>query len=92
MRFKENELVKHFKRETFSKEQLLENPGLYIYKILSFAEHTETKETLVIYQAIYSYGDVRVGNIYARPLEMFESEVDNNKYPEIKQKYRFEKF
>lgn len=43
------DIVRHFKRET------IENPATeYLYKILAFAEHTETGEKLVVYQALYA--------------------------------------
>ena len=85
-RLNKGDIVRHFKRET------LKEPGTtYLYRILEFAGHTETGETLVIYQALYEKEDSHFG-IFARPYNMFMSEVDHEKYPEIKQKYRFEKY
>ena len=89
--FKEGDIVKHFKRETISKEELEKNPNVYLYKIIGTARHTETKEELMIYKPLYESDCVTGVDYAARPLDMFLSEVDHEKYPNIKQKYRFEK-
>ena len=75
------DIVQHFKREWVSPET-----SEYLYKVLAVAYHTENGEKLVIYQALYS-----PCKICARPYDMFMSEVDREKYPDIRQKYRFEK-
>ena len=77
--FENGDIVCHFKREIKSEGTQ------YLYRIVGAAEHTETKEKLMIYQALY--GDCRM---YARPYDMFMSEIEHEKYPKIHQKYRFE--
>lgn len=74
--------------------------GLYrhfkgnVYRTLGVAKHTETGEILVIYNlclmCFNGFLDDPSCIVYARPLEMFLSEVDREKYPDAKQKYRFE--
>jgi hypothetical protein len=89
-RFHVGDIVQHFKRETLQQMNDVDR-NIYLYKILAIAEHTETKEKMVIYQALYDNDEMGIHfGVYARPYDMFMSEVDHEKYPYIKQKYRFE--
>lgn len=71
-----NEVFRHFKGNN--------------YKIIAVGHHSETKEKLVVYYDL-SQKNSTIENPCIRPLEMFMSEVDRNKYPDVKQKYRFER-
>ena len=57
-----------------------------IYQIVTLARHSEDGTQMVVYQQLYAPYEV-----YVRPLEMFMSRVDTNKYPNARQVYRFEK-
>ncbi|MGN1119519.1 MAG: DUF1653 domain-containing protein [Oscillospiraceae bacterium] len=78
-------VVQHFKRGLLTEAERAAGTK-YLYEILGTALHTETREKLVIYRALYDGGE-----IFARPLDMFLSETDREKYPEATQKFRFER-
>lgn len=74
--------VIHFKWETNK-----DHANDYIYEITGFPKNTETEEQYVAYRSV-----VDLSKEWVRPIMEFLSEVDHQKYPEIKQKYRFVKY
>ncbi|MCQ2488300.1 MAG: DUF1653 domain-containing protein [Clostridia bacterium] len=55
------------------------------YLVEELARDSETDEMVVVYRKLYDDG-----SLWVRPLDMFLSEVDHDKYPDVTQKYRFE--
>jgi len=85
-RFQPGDIVKHFKRE-LSQDALGQEPCRYLYEIVSWARHSETDERYVVYRALYGTREA-----WVRPYVMFMEEVDRAKYPQVRQRFRFEKF
>lgn len=83
-RFSIGDIVQHFKYELCDEDDRQHNK--YLYCIKGTAIHTETNEELVIYQALYAPFCT-----FARPAPAFYDKVDTVKYPDVKQKHRFEK-
>jgi hypothetical protein len=56
-----------------------------IYKVVCVGYHSETNEKMVVYK------DIESNKVCIRPYDMFTSDVDKEKYPNVKQKKRFER-
>ena len=82
-RFQPGQIIRHFKRDFISSEEISHNR--YLYKVLGIGKHTETGEEMLVYQALYAPFET-----YIRPLVMAEGPVDKKKYPEDKQEHRLE--
>lgn len=87
-RIKNGDIVRHFKKETCDNK----DPNTYLYKVIDTnAREVDNYKKVVVYEALYDNGDiVHHGNVFVRKYDEFMSEVDHVKYPDIKQKYRFE--
>ena len=79
--FVPGDIIQHFKRETVD-----QNSMQYLYEYIGVAMHSETRDRMIVYRALYGEK-----GLFVRPYEMFMEEADHEKYPEIRQKYRFEK-
>lgn len=53
-----------------------------VMEVIAIAKHSETLEEMVVYK--------HNGEVWVRPIEMFNSKVDKIKYPDVTQEYRFE--
>ena len=83
-RMKVQEHVKAIKEDMIGYKYRHFKGGLYI--VTNIAIHSESAEPMVIYRSAFDETLV-----WCRPLSMFLSEVDHDKYPDVKQKMRFER-
>lgn len=81
--------VRHFKRDSCSDAELMLDKNKYIYRIIAFAQNTDTDEIMVVYQA-----ESFPNKTWVRPWDDFFGLVDREKYPYdwAKQTYRFERY
>ena len=85
--FRCGDIVKHFKRETLKET---DDPMMFLYQIIGIGNDASSKNEniytpMIIYKALYGNGD-----LFVRDVLDFFSVVDKEKYPDIKQKYKFE--
>lgn len=82
-RIEKQELTESYREKMKGKKYRHFKGGLY--EVIDIAIHSENEEQIVIYKSCDN-----PSFIWARPLNMFISEVDRDKYPDVKQKMRFE--
>jgi hypothetical protein len=56
----------------------------HIYKVINIAIDSEDLSKKIVYE------NINDGKVWVRDYDMFNSLVDKEKYPNIKQEYRFE--
>lgn len=88
--FKPGTVVRHFKRDFLDGKILKTCPKACLYRVLKVAKHSETGELYYVYEPLYDA--TNIADCYIRPVSMFESDTDMEKYPAAKQKKRFMPF
>lgn len=83
-KMKKQQLAEQYKKEMVGFRYRHFKGGVYL--VTDIAVHSESDDLMVIYKSFDN-----TAYVWARPLEMFLSEVDHEKYPEVEQKMRFEK-
>lgn len=91
--FHPGDIVRHFKYDLYP-DLVCSNPSIYTYEILyTDAISADDGKRTVVYQSLYEDTKlgVKLGQVFTRNYDAFMSETDTTKYPDAKQKYRFEK-
>ena len=82
------DVVKHFKHELLNPK---DDKMKYLYKVIDIAFDCTHNHLVVVYKALYEDPHRLSPSLYTREIQEFYSEVDHKKYPNVKQKYRFER-
>jgi hypothetical protein len=74
--------VKHFKHNPEK------HPTEYLYEVLDIGKNTETDEIMVIYKSLKNPSYIK-NEIWVRPIDIFCSMIDQGKYPDEYEKYKY---
>ena len=91
--FYPGDIVRHFKYDLYP-DLVCDNANVYTYEIIcTDAISADDGNRIVVYKSLYEdiKLGVKLGQVFTRNYYNFMSETDTTKYPEVKQKYRFEK-